>query len=334
VILKSYIVEQNLDILNDYQAVVIYGENEGIKNNIKIKLKEINKNSEIISFFEDEITKNKNLLYENIANESLFNEKKIIFIQSATDKILNEVIECLEIYNPNTKVYIFSENLDKKSKLRNLFEKEKKLAIFCCYEDNEKILINYINNELNGYKGLTGEIINFIISNSSLNRKIIQSEIVKIKSFFNDKIIKKKQLLELLNFKNNNGFEEIRDSALSGKKQKINKLLSEIELINDDSFFYLNNLNFRILKLLEIQSINETFKNYEKALENIKPPVFWKDKPTYLEQLKKWDITKLNKAADKIGSAEILMKKNSQIRNDLVIKDLIIELTKQASISF
>ena len=333
-ILKSYIVEQNLDILNDYQAVVIYGENEGIKNNIKIKLKEINKNSEIISFFEDEITKNKNLLYENIANESLFNEKKIIFIQSATDKILNEVIECLEIYNPNTKVYIFSENLDKKSKLRNLFEKEKKLAIFCCYEDNEKILINYINNELNGYKGLTGEIINFIISNSSLNRKIIQSEIVKIKSFFNDKIIKKKQLLELLNFKNNNGFEEIRDSALSGKKQKINKLLSEIELINDDSFFYLNNLNFRILKLLEIQSINETFKNYEKALENIKPPVFWKDKPTYLEQLKKWDITKLNKAADKIGSAEILMKKNSQIRNDLVIKDLIIELTKQASISF
>jgi len=334
VILKSYIVEQNLDILNDYQAVVIYGENEGIKNNIKIKLKEINKNSEIISFFEDEITKNKNLLYENIANESLFNEKKIIFIQSATDKILNEVNGCLEIYNPNTKVYIFSENLDKKSKLRNLFEKEKKLAIFCCYEDNEKILINYINNELNGYKGLTGEIVNFIISNSSLNRKIIQSEIVKIKSFFNDKIIKKKQLLELLNFKNNNGFEEIRDSALSGKKQKINKLLSEIELINDDSFFYLNNLNFRILKLLEIQSINETFKNYEKALENIKPPVFWKDKPTYLEQLKKWDITKLNKAADKIGSAEILMKKNSQIRNDLVIKDLIIELTKQASISF
>mgnify|MGYP001361910575 CR=1 FL=1 len=333
-ILKSYIVEQNLDILNDYQAVVIYGENEGIKNSIKIKLKEINKNSEIISFFEDEITKNKNLLYENIANESLFNEKKIIFIQSATDKILNEVIECLEKYNPNTKVYIFSENLDKKSKLRNLFEKEKKLAIFCCYEDNEKILINYINNELNGYKGLTGEIINFIISNSSLNRKIIQSEIVKIKSFFNDKIIKKKQLLELLNFKNNNGFEEIRDSALSGKKQKINKLLSEIELINDDSFFYLNNLNFRILKLLEIQSINETFNNYEKALENIKPPVFWKDKPTYLEQLKKWDITKLNKAADKIGSAEILMKKNSQIRNDLVIKDLIIELTKQASISF
>jgi len=334
VILKSYIVEQNLKILDKYQAVLMYGENEGIKDSIKIKLKKNNKDSEAIIFFEEEILKNKDLLYGNITNESLFNEKKIIFIQSATDKILSEIIECLDKNNPNIKIYILSENLDKKSKLRSLFEKEKKLATFPCYEDNERTLINYISNELNNYKGLTGELINFIISNSSLNRKIIQSELVKIKSFFKDMVINKKQLMELLNFKNNNGFEEIRDSALTGNKQKINRLLSEMELINEESYFYLNNLNYRILKLIEIQKKNEMYKDYEKALENIKPPIFWKDKPTYLEQLKKWDPKKLNKASHKIGNAEMLMKINYQIRNDLVIKDLIIDLTREASNSF
>ena len=333
-ILKSYIVEQNLNILDKYQAVLMYGENEGIKDSIKIKLKKNNKDSEAIIFFEEEILKNKDLLYGNITNESLFNEKKIIFIQSATDKILSEIIECLDKNNPNIKIYILSENLDKKSKLRSLFEKEKKLATFPCYEDNERTLINYISNELNNYKGLTGELINFIISNSSLNRKIIQSELVKIKSFFKDMVINKKQLMELLNFKNNNGFEEIRDSALTGNKQKINRLLSEMELINEESYFYLNNLNNRILKLIEIQKKNEMYKDYEKALENIKPPIFWKDKPTYLEQLKKWDPKKLNKASHKIGNAEMLMKINYQIRNDLVIKDLIIDLTREASNSF
>ena len=333
-ILKSYIVEQNLKILDKYQAVLMYGENEGIKDSIKIKLKKNNKDSEAIIFFEEEILKNKDLLYGNITNESLFNEKKIIFIQSATDKILSEIIECLDKNNPNIKIYILSENLDKKSKLRSLFEKEKKLATFPCYEDNERTLINYISNELNNYKGLTGELINFIISNSSLNRKIIQSELVKIKSFFKDMVINKKQLMELLNFKNNNGFEEIRDSALTGNKQKINRLLSEMELINEESYFYLNNLNYRILKLIEIQKKNEMYKDYEKALENIKPPIFWKDKPTYLEQLKKWDPKKLNKASHKIGNAEMLMKINYQIRNDLVIKDLIIDLTREASNSF
>ena len=137
-----------------------------------------------------------------------------------------------------------------------------------------------------------------------------------------------------MNIKNDSGFEEIRDTALIGKKDKINKLLSELNLLSEDSFFYLNSLNYRILKLIEIQKINETYKNYEQALESLKPPIFWKDKPIYLQQLKKWNMAKLNKAANKISIAEILMKKNSIVRNDIVIKDLIISLSEEASISF
>ena len=137
-----------------------------------------------------------------------------------------------------------------------------------------------------------------------------------------------------MNIKNDSGFEEIRDTALIGKKDKINKLLSELNLLSEDSFFYLNSLNYRILKLIEIQKINQTYKNYEQALESLKPPIFWKDKPIYLQQLKKWNMPKLNKAANKISNAEILMKKNSIVRNDIVIKDLIISLSEEASISF
>jgi len=334
VILKSYIVEQNTAILNDYQATLLYGENSGLKEDIKLKIKDQNKKAEIFFFFEEEILKNKNILYENFANESLFSEEKIFFLEQATDKILEQILEVLEKKNEKIKIYIFSEILDKKSKLRNLFEKDKRVAIFACYEDTEKTLINYIVKELAGFKGLTGEIINLIITNSGSNRKIIQNEIVKIKVFFFNKLINKNQIIEILNIKNDSGFEEIRDTALIGKKDKINKLLSELNLLSEDSFFYLNSLNYRILKLIEIQKINQTYKNYEQALESLKPPIFWKDKPIYLQQLKKWNMAKLNKAANKISIAEILMKKNSIVRNDIVIKDLIISLSEEASISF
>ena len=333
-ILKSYIVEQNTAILNDYQATLLYGENSGLKEDIKLKIKDQNKKAEIFFFFEEEILKNKNILYENFANDSLFSEEKIFFLEQATDKILEQILEVLEKKNEKIKIYIFSEILDKKSKLRNLFEKDKRVAIFPCYEDTEKTLINYIVKELAGFKGLTGEIINLIITNSGSNRKIIQNEIVKIKVFFFNKLINKNQIIEILNIKNDSGFEEIRDTALIGKKDKINKLLSELNLLSEDSFFYLNSLNYRILKLIEIQKINETYKNYEQALESLKPPIFWKDKPIYLQQLKKWNMAKLNKAANKISNAEILMKKNSIVRNDIVIKDLIISLSEEASISF
>ena len=332
-ILKSYIIEKDLNILDKYQAVLMYGENEGIKDDVRNELKAKNKNSEIINFFENEIIKNKNILYESINNRSLFSEKKIIFIQFATDKILNEVIESLEKESVDTKIVIIADNLDRKSKLRILFEKEKKLAVFACYQDNDRSLIDYINKELAGYKGVTGELVNMMISNSGSNRKIIQNELLKIKNFFLEKIIKKNQLLEILNIKNDIGFDEIRDNALIGRKNKINKLLSETNILNEESFFYINNLNYRVLKLIEIEKMNKMFNSYEQTLEKIKPPIFWKDKSIYLEQLKKWNLEKLNRAADKIGETEVLIRKNSHIKKDVIIKNLIIALSNEASTS-
>ena len=331
-ILKSYIVEKNLNTLKEYRATLLYGVNDGFKDDIRTQLRNLNEDAEIINFFEGEIIKNENVLYENIFNESLFNSKKIIFIQLATDKIFDEVCETLN-KKTSTEIYIFAENLDKKSKLRNLFDKEKNLAAIPCYEDNERNLINYIRNELSEFKGLTGELTNIILTNSNANRRTIKNEIIKIKDFFVKKLIVKKQLLEILNIKSDTNFDEIRDSALEGRKDKINKLLTEMELLRESSFFYLNSLNYRIFKLIEIQKKNIILNNHEKAIENLKPPIFWKDKEIYLKQLKKWNLEKLNKAVFKISEAEDLMKKNSYIKNDVVIKNLILCLLEEASVS-
>tara|TARA_B100000780_G_scaffold258784_1_gene209324 strand:+ start:779 stop:1792 length:1014 start_codon:yes stop_codon:yes gene_type:complete len=332
VILKSYIVEQDVSVLENYQATLIYGQNNGIKEDIKQKIRDKNNNSEIIIFFEEELLKNKNILFQNIVNESLFNEKKIIFIYEASDKIFDQVYECVEKENKNIKINIFSHNLEKKSKLRNLFEKNTNLAIFPCYEDNERTLIAYINKELKEYKGLTGEIINLIIYNSNTDRRIIKSELVKIKYFFLNKKITKEEVFEILNIKDDTSFDKIRDSALSGDKIKINKLLSEMELLNVDAFFYLNSLNYRVMKLQEVIRISDGKSNrYEQALESLKPPIFWKDKPIIVQQLHKWNLKKLSQLAEEIGETEILMKKNSYLRCDIIIKRLLINLTSRAS---
>jgi DNA polymerase-3 subunit delta len=331
-ILKSYIVEENIEILKDYQATLVYGENEGIKDDVRQALRNKNKTSEEIIFFEEEILKNRNILYQNTINESLFSEKKNIFILGATDKIYNEILESLEKNNKNISIYILSGNLEKRSKLRNLFEKSTKLGIFPCYKDNERTLINYVNKELRGFKGLSGEIINLIISNSDMDRRIITSELMKIKVFFFEKKINKEQILEILNIKNNSNFDEIRDNALYGERVKINKLLSEIEILSEDAFFYLNNLNYRVMKLQEIIKISGGNKDkYEEALGTIKPPIFWKDKPMVILQLKKWSLEALTQLGVKIGETEVLMKKNSYLRNDIVIKNLIINLAGKTS---
>lgn len=332
-ILKSYSVEQNIEILKNYKATLIYGENSGIKDDIKEEIKKRNKKSEILTFFESDILKN-TLLYDQIANQSLFTQEKVIFIQNSSDKILEQISESLEREYKDVQIYVFAENLDKKSKLRSLFEKNKNLAIFACYEDTERTLITYINKELQDFKGLTGEIVNLIISNSSQNRKIIKNELIKIKNYFLDKKINKEKIEEILNIKNDKGFEEIRDKALIGEKDKINELLSSTTILNEDAFFYLNTLNYRIMRLHKIVKGSEENKDYEQMIDNLKPPVFWKDRPIILKQLKKWDLKKLEKTIVNIGKTEILMKKNSHLRNDIIIKELLVNLAIEASSSY
>ena len=332
-ILKSYLVEQNVEILKSYHATIIYGVNNGIKDDIKEQIKEQNKDVEIVTFFESDIAK-KELLYENIANQSLFSSKKIIFIQEASDKIFNEISACLEREIKEIQIYIFSENLERKSKLRNFFEKDKKLASIACYEDNERTLLNYINKELKNFRGLTGEITNLIIINSNLDRKIIKNELIKIKTFFTEKKINKDQIIEILNIKNDGGFDEIRDKALIGEKLKVNKLLSETEILSDEAFFYLNTLNYRVMRLHEIIKSTKNTSDYKQTLESLKPPFFWKDKPIILQQLKRWSLNQIEELLFKIAEAEILMKKNSYIKNNIIIKNLIINLTNKASTSF
>ena len=332
-ILKSFMIENNIALLEQYEHILLYGENEGIKEDIKNKIKEKNKDSEIITLFQEEILGNKNILSEQINNSSLFNSKRIIFLHEITDKSFAQIKECIENKKEDVGIYIFSPILEKKSKIRSHFEKDTKLGIIPCYKDNERTLTNYINLKLKGFKGLSPQIISLIISNSSLDRKIINNEIIKIKSFFNQKNISIKELEELLNIKFNRDFNEIRDASLLGDKLKVNRLLGEIQFQPEDFMFYLNNMANRVVKLLEIQNISKETKDYEVALDVLKTKVFWKDKPIYIQQLNKWSNKNLEIVLNKIGKIELMMKKNSQVRNDILIKSLLINVCNSASSS-
>ncbi len=71
-ILKSYIVENKINDLDKYNMILFYGENLGLINDFKSKLKK--KGSDILNFYQDELLKNENVLINEIMNISLFNK--------------------------------------------------------------------------------------------------------------------------------------------------------------------------------------------------------------------------------------------------------------------
>ena len=324
---KSYLVENNIDVL-DKNLNLFYGENLGLINEFKDKIKKINAKNKVLIFDQDEILKNQNLLMTEITNFSLFEENKIFFINQVNDKFMALVEEIIPLMKKQ-KIYLFSDLLDKKSKLRSYFEKSNKCSIVACYEDNEITLKNIINNKLTGFDGLSGQNINLIIENVQMNRLKLNNELEKIKIFFKDRKIKTDQLEILLNVSTNDNFNLLKDVALIGNKIKTNKLLSDTVIETEKIIFYINIITQRLTKIREIINIDET--GIEKKIDKIKPPIFWKDKSNYIIQSKIWTAEKIKRILSKTYELELSIKSNSLIDKRVLMRKLMIDICELAN---
>ena len=137
-IIKSF----ELDKINSIKKnlILIYGLNQGYKNQIIKEIFEKKFEGEILRYDEIEILDNQEEFISSLMNKSLFDNEKLIIISRASDKILNFLDEIMERHIEKIRVIINSNNLEKKSKLRSLFEKEKDLICIPFYEDNDKSL--------------------------------------------------------------------------------------------------------------------------------------------------------------------------------------------------
>ena len=321
-IFKTYLIEKNIDQINK-NFFLFYGENIGLKKELKSKIKNKFKNAEIISYDQSEILQNNQVLFRELGNLSLFEKEKIFFIENTNDKILSLIRDIVDKFN-STRVILFADVLEKKSKLRIFFEKDHSCGIAACYPDNEITIKRIIQERLADLSGLNTSIVNLIADKCNLDRAKVQNEITKIETFFQNKKIDIDKLENLLDLKTNENFDLLKNEAFKGEKAKTNKLLSETIFEDEKNVLYLNLLNQRLHKLCEIKQ--DKNKNLEIAINNLKPPIFWKEKDAFIQQAKKWDIIKLRKVLEKTYSVEKEIKSNSVVNKKVLMKNLIVEI--------
>ena len=320
-IYKSYQIETNLDNLKN-KVVLFYGENLGLIDEFKHQFKLKYKKAFIKVFHQDEIIKDQSALLNEISNISMFEEMKVLFIENANDKILEIVKDVLPDVSNKNLIVIFANVLEKKSKLRNFFEKNERVDIVPCYQDNEQTIKKLIFNELKDFSGLSHKVVNLIVNACGTNRSKLKNEISKIKHYFSNKKIDEENLKNLLNLKEVDDFNLIRDAALEGQKENINKLLSTLVLDVDKISFYISLINQRIIRLNEVLDKNDI----EEGINQLRPPLFWKDKSNFIIQSKIWNSLKIRKAIEKIHDLDLMIKSNSTFDKKILLKKLIIDI--------
>ena len=307
-IIKSYQINQINPTIHN--LLLFYGKNEGLKNEIIKNIIRDKKN--INNYDEKEVLENEYNFVENILTKSLFDDEKIIIIKRSTDKIL-KVIESLNSKKlEDITIIINADNLEKKSKLRSFFEKNKETICIPFYPDTDQTLSKLAYNFLKGRNiSISQSSINLIIDKCSGDREALYNELSKIDFYTkNGKKITTEDIMKITNLIENHSVSELVDNCLAKNNKKIINILNENNFNNEDCILITRSLLNKSKKILQLVKEFENNKNIELTISSAKPPIFWKDKEITKQQIKKWKPENIKDLIYKLTDIELLIKKN------------------------
>ena len=320
-IIKSFEINKiNLDLNNLF---LLYGKNNGFKNEFTKNI--IKKKNNVFNYEEKDILDNKDNFIEDLLTKSLFDDQKIIIIKRSTDKILS-IIEDVLSKKIKDIIILNADNLEKKSKLRSFFEKDKELICIPFYPDNEqtlsKLAYNFFKNK---NIAISQANINLIINKCNGDREALLNELNKVEHYVKEgKKISSDEIIKLTNLNENHSVLELVDNCLAKNKKKIIDILNENNFNNEDCIMITRSFLNKSKKILQLSTEFEKNKNIELTISTAKPPIFWKDKEITKKQVRQWKPENIKKLIYRLNEIELLIKKNLNISINL-ITDFILE---------
>ena len=310
-IVKSF--ELNKKIADKYKFFLLYGKNEGLKNEIIQSLFLKDFEGQIDKYDEVEFLKNSEIIINDLLNKSFFESKKILIISRTSDKIFKTVEEIEERDMSDIKIIFKSGILEKRSKLRGYFEKNRNLITIPFYEDDVRSLTSVVIAFINKHKiKLSRESINLLVNRASGDRENLKIELDKILNYsHSNNKIEFEHIQKLTNLAENYGVNELADSCLGRNRKNISKILNENNYSDDDCILILRTLLAKSKRLLTIIKKYKETENLDSAISNMRPPIFWKEKESVKKQAITWKIDELKSRIYKINEIEFLIKSNS-----------------------
>lgn len=312
--------------LNDNPYILFYGTNEGAKDEAIIKLLNSSSDVKILRFDEKQIIENYEIFSNEILSRSLFETKKIIIIKRASDKLLKIIEDTFDKKLEDVYIIINAAQLEKKSKLRNIFEKHKNLTCAAFYPDTLEILSKLALNFFKEKKISISQLnLNYLVDRCNGDRAFLKNELNKIEFYLlNKKNLDIKDMKKLINLGENHSVIELIDSCLAKNQKRTIKILNENILTNEDCILIIRTFLNKCKRILKLAIEYKRNNNINQTLLTAKPPIFWKDKEVTKQQLSKWTPENIKKLIYKLNDIELLLKKNINNSTNL-IRDFILQ---------
>lgn len=265
-------------------------------------------------FSNQDIGDSPSLLLDEMTAQSLMGGNKLIRVKNATDKVFTALTSLLdsEIETHNFLI-IEAGDLDKRSKLRNLGEKSPKVASIACYEEDASQLIPQIKEMLKA-EGIEADqdALLFMATNLAHNRLMLKNEVQKLISYKgDDKKVTLDDLKEIISNHSNLFLDEACWTAADGNYVETDKTLTQLmdQSIAPVSVLRAAQNHFNKLLFVKMQITAGT--SLDKALFSLRPPLFFKVKNKFTQQVQRWNISDIQEVLSLLQNAEQECKKTN-----------------------
>tara|TARA_A100001011_G_scaffold370720_1_gene427320 strand:+ start:149 stop:1144 length:996 start_codon:yes stop_codon:yes gene_type:complete len=311
---------------------LLYGENRGFKNqfiddNLSSEFKE-----NIFKYSENEVFNDYNDFITSILNKSFFEEKKLYVISNVTEKILKLVEDFISSNIEDITIIIVASILDKKSKLRSFFEKEKNIICIPFYSDQNRTLSFLASNFFKEKNiSISQEVINFLVERCRGDRSNLNNEMSKIYNYaYEKKKVTFEEVFKITNLAENYSVNELIDNCLAKNKKRIGTILNQNNFSDEDCILILRTMLNKSKRILKIKNDISDNNSIDSIISTFKPPIFWKDKEIVKTQIMNWDAIEIENLIYKINDIEFIVKKNAT--NTLnIVSDFILNTSNKSN---
>ncbi len=326
-IIKDYQLISSINS-NSFQSILLYGPNEGlIRENIDIIYKTFADGSECekISINGKQLDDSATILNDEISSISLFSAKKFLILENAKEKHASIIEDALSLDFKNTFMVVKQDNLTKSSQIRKLYEKSKNHFSLACYDDDIKVLASLLEKFQKEHDiTFDNDVKSFLLNNLSNDRMVIKNELEKILLSLNeqDRKVDSKKLRHILHDSAHTDFQQINNSIMFGNIEKGSRSLEKLFNLGTSPVAILKSFNNYILRIRLTQVELSKGKQFDEAIKNLRPPVFWKEKNDFKRHCLMWPAKKIENIINEVLSTEIKCMSNNVIAKEQCEKTL------------
>ncbi len=301
------------------KVIFLYGTNFGLvdllyKKSIKLLNINVTDPFNVSKIDGSEFKENPFILEDNINTLSIFSERRFILLDllnvTINKNIENIILDAIVKEDLNYVLIIKAGNVSSQSNLVKHFEKLNNSILTACYEENRGTIKNEINNLFFKHKVFFSEefisYLSYKFSSDSLSNKM---EIEKLESFLeNNNNISENSLTKLLTSSENINLNQIVNSCLSGETKISLSYLDKIYEKSDNNILLIRMFGKHFKTIEKILLLSQHGSSFSVTIDNLKPPIFFKEKPFFLSQCKLWSFKKINLIRKRLIDLELKTK--------------------------